>query len=242
MLFSRADVALFINRNFESAWESVRPVPTVRIDFGNDTVVTRTLHGNIATYVCTRQGDVLDILPGIYEPSAYLKGLDQFRLLAHYVDQQGAQNRQARLRDYHQRQAEALAKNQAPDVFVNTAGVSKAGIERSIFAVLVPAQKAAAAYTLPKSPEERRRDRLNLFTPEDVASWNLLSEDTRINETARRRQIHDLLAAAGPVRPNDVVKQVYREALHTDLDDPYLGLGNVLFANYPFAREELGKR
>jgi hypothetical protein len=28
-------------------------------------------------------------MPGIYEPTAYLKGLDQFRLLANYVDQKG---------------------------------------------------------------------------------------------------------------------------------------------------------
>jgi hypothetical protein len=26
--------------------------------------------------------------------------------------------------------------------------------------------------------------------------------------------------------------------LHADLDDPYLGLGKSLFANYPFAAED----
>ena len=33
--------------------------------------MTRTLHGNIATYVCTADGQVLDILPGIYAADAY---------------------------------------------------------------------------------------------------------------------------------------------------------------------------
>ena len=71
MLFSSADVAKQINDMFEPAWETVRPVPTVTIDFGNGEKITRTLHGNIATYVCTREGTVLDVLPGIYEPKAY---------------------------------------------------------------------------------------------------------------------------------------------------------------------------
>src|SRR5436305_6437137 len=97
----------FINQNFEAVWESVRPVPIIRIDFGNGTVLTRTLHGNIATYVCTAEGQVLDIMAGIYNPSGKLRGLNQFRQLANYVDQEGKAKRATRLRDYHQSQAEA---------------------------------------------------------------------------------------------------------------------------------------
>ena len=70
MLFSQDRVADFINANFEPAWESVRPVPVVRIDFGNGTVLTRTLHGNILTSVCTADGKVLDALPVIYTEAA----------------------------------------------------------------------------------------------------------------------------------------------------------------------------
>ena len=93
MLFSKPDVADFINRNFEPVWESVRPVPLVRIDFGNSKVITRTLHGNIASYVCAADGQVLDILPGIYTPPAYVERLYQLRLLANYVDQEGKPKR-----------------------------------------------------------------------------------------------------------------------------------------------------
>ncbi len=67
MLFSNDEIADFINTTFEPTWQSVRPVPLVRIDFGNGHVVTRTLHGNIATFVCNADGHVLDILPGIYQ-------------------------------------------------------------------------------------------------------------------------------------------------------------------------------
>ena len=32
-----------------------------------------------------------------------------------------------------------------------------------------------------------------------------------------------------------------REVLHADLDDPYLGLGKILFDTYPFAKEDGGE-
>ena len=74
MLFSNDQVAAFVTNNFEPCWEMVRPVPIVRIDFGNGTVVTRTLHGNIASYACNSDGQVLDVLPGIYNVAGYLEG------------------------------------------------------------------------------------------------------------------------------------------------------------------------
>ena len=38
--------------------------------------------------------------------------------------------------------------------------------------------------------------------------------------------------------PAKVLKPIYKEVLHADLDDPYLGLGTALFENYPFAAED----
>ena len=74
-MFSREDVSAFINQHFEPAWEMVRPVPIVRIDFGNGNVATRTLRGNVASYVCGADGQIVDILPGIYTPAAYTVAL-----------------------------------------------------------------------------------------------------------------------------------------------------------------------
>jgi hypothetical protein len=39
-------------------------------------------------------------------------------------------------------------------------------------------------------------------------------------------------------RPEKVTRPLYRDVLHADLDDPYLGLGQALFGTYPFARED----
>ena len=226
-MFSRDDVANFINRNFEPVWQSVRPVPIVRIDFGNGTVLTRTLHGNIATYVCSPDGQVLDLLAGIYEPATYLQRLNQLRLLANFVDQQGVAKRAERLRDYHKGQLEALKKNGPAPVFVNLADRSKARIEGGVKAMLVKG-RAAPAVPVKGGPDPALR------TPQDKVLWAALAEDTRANESVRRRQVHELLAASGPVAPEKITRRIYKDILHADLDDPYLGLGDTLFANYPF--------
>jgi hypothetical protein len=235
-LFSHDSVADFINSRFEPVWESVRPVPIVRIDFGNGTVLTRTLHGNILTSVCTADGLVLDALPGIYSEDVYLDRLDQLRLLAVYAQTQPAvAARTARVRDYHRRQAEALARNETPQRFVEKkriGAITKAKIERPVEVVLeapAPAAQQQAAAPPPGNPAA---------DAEDVSSWRALAEDTRLNESTRRRQIHVLLADAGPVRPERVTRPIYKDVLHADLDDPYLGLGKTLFDSYPFARED----
>jgi hypothetical protein len=225
VLFSRDDVVKFINDNFEPVWESVRPVPLVRIDFGNDVVLTRTLNGNIASYVCTPEGEVLDILPGIYTPAVYLDRLIQFSLLVRYVDQSGRALRTALLREYHQVQAKALVKNLAPLVLRKPQPVGKAAIENPLKLVLMPGKP---------TPAVKRAEKPRLASAEDLARWQALAEDTEINETARRLQIHHMLAGKGLVKPVAVTKRLYKEVLHADLDDPYLGLGEVLFATYPF--------
>ena len=235
MLFSREDVASFINQNFEAAWQSVRPAPIVRIDFGNGTVVTRTLHGNIATYVCAADGQVLDILPGIYTPDAYVARLEQLRLLATYVDQNRAEGRQLRLLRYHQAQAEALKKNEAGPQFVKTTGMSKGRIEGPVEIALL---RASLAKDRLRSGRSGIAPAAPLNRSEDVELWKLLVEDTRQSESIRRRQVHEMLAGSKPVRPEEIAARLYKEVLHSDFADPYLGLGQALFAHYPFADED----
>ena len=72
----------------------------------------------------------------------------------------------------------------------------------------------------------------------DLASRTDLAFDVVVNETVRRKLVHDRLATLGQVRPDDLKKWLYREVLKADLDDPYLGLGPVLNAAYPFAEED----
>jgi len=67
-----------------------------------------------------------------------------------------------------------------------------------------------------------------------VALEHNLASDTQINERQRRLQIHRHLLKSGLKPPATLKTWLYREVLHADLDDPYLGLKHVLFDNYPF--------
>src|SRR5207237_9687201 len=80
-----------------------------------------TVHCNIATYVCTPEGEALDILPGIYSPTAYLEQLQQFRLLTNFVDQEGAEKRAERCKQYHEKLIAALKDENIPPRFINAA-------------------------------------------------------------------------------------------------------------------------
>jgi hypothetical protein len=234
VLFSNEQVANFVNKYFEPVWESVRPVPILKLDFGNGNVITRTLHGNIATYVCTADGEALDILPGIYTPTAYLEQLQQFRLLANYIDQEGKDKRAERAKQYHEKLLAALKKDVAPPKFINMADRSKAAIEGGIKAVLVDGKTTPTATAKGSGPAVDDKD--------DLAAWQALKEDTELNETVRRLQIHEMLAAEPLIAPEKVTKRLYKDVLHSDLDDPYLGLGKLLFEGYVFDKEEKSPR
>jgi hypothetical protein len=226
-----------INMQFEPVWESVRAVPIVKIDFGNGKVITRTLNGNIATMVCTAEGDVLDIMAGIYAPKEYVANLWQFNFLARYVDQEGKDKRAERLKGYHESQEKALNEQGAALVLARRDISKKAVVEKPIVFLFAPQRPNASEGTKVASSKAAEEEP-KLDNVDDLANWKVLAEDTRINETVRRQEVHALLKGAGLVRPEKLTKRLYKDILHADLDDPYLGLGETLFANYPFAKED----
>ena len=108
--------------------------------------------------------------------------------------------------------------------------VSITGVERGVKLVLQPARRIATRAAIAKNPALRSRlTPPNPDSAEDLAGWKALAEDTLLNESVRRQLIHAHLAEKGLAPPSDVKKWLYREVLHADLDDPYLGLGKILF-------------
>lgn len=91
MLFADPTVQDFVREHFVAAWESVRAVPIVTIDFGNGHTLQRTLNGNVATYVCAPDGLVIDVIPGLCDAPTYLKCLnDALELYARTKADSGA--------------------------------------------------------------------------------------------------------------------------------------------------------
>ena len=75
VLYSNADISAFLRDNFVLHWQSVRPVPTVTIDYGDGRRLERTLTGNSIHYILDSQGRVIEALPGLNGPKVFARWL-----------------------------------------------------------------------------------------------------------------------------------------------------------------------
>lgn len=75
ILYSNAQVSKMLREKFVLYWQSERPAPRVTIDFGDGRKLERTLTGNSIHYVLDSKGNVIDALPGLYGPAAFMRSL-----------------------------------------------------------------------------------------------------------------------------------------------------------------------
>ena len=71
ILYSDPAIIAALQKDVVLCWTSERPVPQLRIDFGDGRVVQTTITGNSAHYLLDDQGRVRDVLPGLVTPAAF---------------------------------------------------------------------------------------------------------------------------------------------------------------------------
>lgn len=71
-LFKDPEFRAFVEKEAIPAWEMVRPVPHITIDFGNGKQVVRTVRGNAVMYLVNPEGKVFDAFPGVYTKEDFL--------------------------------------------------------------------------------------------------------------------------------------------------------------------------
>jgi hypothetical protein len=169
VLYSNADVSEYLREHFVLHWQSVRPVPTVTIDFGDGRKLERTLTGNSIHYILDSNARPIDALPGLYGPQAFLRGLNNaegiFKLIAGKPDVA----RNAFLTKYYREQHNKIALDwaldttkiggKAPEGFILTKGtngealsiaplaMTKAATETPILRVMIRATDALGRVT-----------------------------------------------------------------------------------------------
>jgi len=104
VLYSNDEVSAVLRDRFVLHWRSVRPVPTVTIDFGDGRKLERTLTGNSIHYILDSQARPLDALPGLYGPKAFLRGLSNAEKLFQSVAGKNEQERAVAVYLYQQAQ------------------------------------------------------------------------------------------------------------------------------------------
>lgn len=255
MLFSNEAVAELM-KSFECAWEEVRPVPIVNIDFGNGHNLKRTLNGNIVTFLCTADGRAFDILPGLYDADTFaarlreglalfegakatgtfdeavkayhksrlegVRTLEEERMMADVrkmvvenpiKEALGLRMEKAKLADSKKRRVEQPIKDaMRPDV-------GKGMVEQPIKEAFADIPKSAVELPIKEklSPSESMWGLKKKETPAPA------KDDAEFNERERMPAIHAMLASGLP-KVGDAYKGIYKDLLHVDLDDPYLGL------------------
>ena len=104
VLYPNAEVSAALRDRFVLHWQSVRAVPKVTIDYGDGRKLERTLTGNSIHYILDSQGRVIEAMPGLYGPQAFLRGLAKAETLFKSIAGKEDQARYITLKLYWQQQ------------------------------------------------------------------------------------------------------------------------------------------
>jgi hypothetical protein len=115
-LYANQEISEFLRENFILHWKSVRPVPKVTIDFGDGRRLERTLTGNSIHYVLTPDGVVVDGIPGLYGPQAFLRQIREGLAVAKQVGSLSPQDGQNVLVAHHRERFAQLAIDWTRDI------------------------------------------------------------------------------------------------------------------------------
>ena len=107
-LYANAEVSQYLRDHFVLHWKSVRPVPRVTIDFGDGRKLERTITGNSIHYILAADGSLIDALPGLYGPKAFLQGLNRAEEVGKQTAAVEPEKRSALLAEYHRARIAAL--------------------------------------------------------------------------------------------------------------------------------------
>lgn len=195
------------------AWDKVRPVPQVTIDFGNGKVLHRTLKGSTVIYLCRPDGRVVDAYPGVYTPQDFLPLLTQGRL--HLSDED------ASLQNWHQQAVSPPAMAAGPVT------ASKAALQSPILAALdhpPPAFPEEGLSDLSARPLSRAEVAGRVGLPPRASGSQMVAADSLRYKVLMRPEVHRRLGSRSPASPRDWMKTMFVEVLKVPIDDPYLGL------------------
>ena len=245
-LFKDPEFRQFVEKEAIPAWEMVRPVPHITIDFGNGEKVVRTARGNAVMYLVNPNGKVFDAFPGVYTKEDFLPAArESIAALAKSDD--------ATVRNFHQSRARWIP--------FSAVTASKRVLEgptlrligaRPIRGVVVPQPspaleadtakanflRVAAGLTdsslTPATPQEAvAAVGATGSTPEALAK-SILQEDSKLNMERTRSVVHFYFASEKTLpTPAEARDAVLGTILKIPYKDPTMGLSDVLLPGTP---------
>ncbi|HSS48367.1 MAG TPA: hypothetical protein VLX28_05420, partial [Thermoanaerobaculia bacterium] len=117
VLYANVKVSQELRERFVLHWQSERPVPKVTVDFGDGRRLVGTVTGNSIHYILDSNGRLVDALPGLYGPAAFLRHLEDAGSEARALAAVSSGPAFAEgLRTYHSRRLDIQARELAADL------------------------------------------------------------------------------------------------------------------------------
>lgn len=229
VLYANAEVSQKLKDHFILHWQSVRPAPRVTIDFGDGRKLERTLTGNSIHYILDSEGRVIDALPGLYGPQAFLRLLGESESLFTQMMKEGKPQSEARLRHYHRSRVNAINLAWVLDTQKIGGEIPKDlivirtedGTPQALAVASLAITKAYSETTILRSMTAGS-DALGKIT--DEAAWRKIAEfhldDARLDRQSIgliKRQTQKVLTAAGAQRSPDWEFASLLQKLHMNI-------------------------
>ena len=245
LLYPDPQVAKYLHDNVVLHWESVHKAPKITIDLGDGRVITRTITGNSLHYMLDAKGRVVDALPGVYGPAAFLAWLQETAPFASragtlddapFVAARKDQHVGWKTSRLHRWQAalatlgvqvpldEAKLRAATTDDVIQRLAEQRPGalrVDPKVAEMLdsaYPTAARAAPLAISKMAVER-----------PMLPWlrNLrgsVASDEVQNDFMLHGQIAELIRASDLVAPEPLTQGIYANVFMTPLYDPFLGL------------------
>jgi len=227
------------------AWEMVRSVPKIQIDFGDGKKITRTVRGNAVMYLCNSDGKVIDAFPGVYTSHDFIPAIKESIGALANADT-------ATIIAYHKKlgfvprlsittASKAMVESPTLDMIgaqpfrgatssyvADTAAkrLFADGAAKIIDLSLTPMNPAQVGMKLTGAPIEGRDP--------DMVAHEILQNDSLTNMNRMRPVIHLWMASITELPTPEQARDVILETiLKIPYKDPYFGLRDVVLPGTP---------
>ena len=180
-LYSNPAISDYLREHFILHWKTVRPAPRVTVDYGDGRKLERTITGNSIHYILDEQGSIVDALPGLYSPAAFLRELKQAETVARQIIGQEAAKRAQIRRSYQDARLDAASKAWAADVEKVGGKITEKIDARTATPDNPPSARAASRMAMTKAVTENgivnaiTYDTRTLQRMTDEETWNKIA-------------------------------------------------------------------
>lgn len=175
ILYSNAEISRYLRDNYVLHWQSVRPAPRITIDFGDGRKIERTITGNSIHYVIDPDGTIIDGIPGLYSPTAFLSNIKSSNTAFKAASKLNGKQKTSVFLEYRKQHFDRIKQERSGAI--EKAGVELTETRTGTLAILAAPMAAAKMVVVDEYSILRVYDDFAKFEPSiDFGGWEKLSK------------------------------------------------------------------